>query len=133
MTWLLDTHTFIWSILASDQLGREVKKILSARQNAISISTISFWEISLKVRMNKFNFEGLDIKKLPEIAGRLGYDIITLAPEEAATFCDLPKKDDHKDPFDRMLIWQAIQRNMILMSKDFSFALYKEDGLKLVW
>jgi PIN domain nuclease of toxin-antitoxin system len=133
MTWLLDTHTFIWSILGTDQLSDKVKKILSGKQNTISVSTISFWEISLKVRMKKYSFEGLDITKMPEHANRLGFEIITLAPGEATTFFDLPTKKDHKDPFDRMLIWQAIQRNMVMMSRDACFELYKEDGLKLVW
>jgi PIN domain nuclease of toxin-antitoxin system len=43
----------------------------------------------------------------------------------------LPKKDDHRDPFDRMLIWQAMHNDFIVITKDNKFTQYKEDGLKV--
>jgi len=55
-----------------------------------------------------------------------------LSASEAATFYKLPKIG-HKDPFDRLIIWQAIHNKMPLISKDKSFKDYKVSGLKLIW
>jgi PIN domain nuclease of toxin-antitoxin system len=63
----------------------------------------------------------------------MGFTIIDLKEEEAITFCNLPLKDNHKDPFDRMLIWQAITKDFIMISKDGLFEQYKEDGLRIIW
>ena len=51
----------------------------------------------------------------------------------ASTYHELPLKENHKDPFDRMLIWQAITKGMIMISKDEFFIQYTKDGLKLIW
>jgi len=53
--------------------------------------------------------------------------------KETITFHDLPLNNNHKDPFDRMIIWQAITNDIPLISKDKFFDLYKNYGLKLVW
>ena len=59
--------------------------------------------------------------------------VLDMRENEAITFHELPLKEKHKDPFDRMLIWQAITNNMIMISKDGLFEQYKKDGLKLAW
>jgi PIN domain nuclease of toxin-antitoxin system len=56
-----------------------------------------------------------------------------LQEQDAISFLDLPLKENHKDPFDRMLIWQAINNNLTLLSKDKIFQQYAADGLKLLW
>jgi PIN domain nuclease of toxin-antitoxin system len=63
----------------------------------------------------------------------MDFTVIDMKENEAITFHELPLKKNHKDPFDRMLIWQAITKKMILASKDKSFEQYKKDGLKLIW
>ena len=133
MIYLLDTHTFIWTVLKADKLSRKCKEIISKKTNEICVSTVSFWEISLKTNIKKFSFENLNIKDLPRIARDMDFTIIALQEDEAATFHELPLKENHKDPFDRMLLWQTICRNMTILSKDELFEQYKEDGLKLIW
>jgi PIN domain nuclease of toxin-antitoxin system len=133
MKYLLDTHTFIWSIIDSTKLSKKANTIIKNRDNIVSISTISLWEISLKVRMKKYSFSGLNILLLPNYAEKMGFSIISLNPEEAVSYCDLPLINDHKDPFDRMLIWQAIKRKTIIISKDQHFLNYKKYGLKCIW
>jgi PIN domain nuclease of toxin-antitoxin system len=59
--------------------------------------------------------------------------IINLKETETITFSELPLKENHKDPFDRMLLWQAITNKMEFISKDGLFDQYKENGLKLIW
>jgi PIN domain nuclease of toxin-antitoxin system len=63
----------------------------------------------------------------------MDFGIMDLQENETITFYELPQKEKHKDPFDRMLIWQAITKNMAMISKDGSFDEYIKNGLKLVW
>ncbi|MCL2128198.1 MAG: type II toxin-antitoxin system VapC family toxin [Treponema sp.] len=133
MIYLLDTHTFIWATLKTENLSKKCISIIFDKNNEICVSAISFWEISLKTRIKKFSFKDLDIKNFPQYARDMDFTIIDMQENEAATFHELPVKNNHKDPFDRMLIWQAITKNMTLISKDGLFEQYKKDGLKLVW
>jgi PIN domain nuclease of toxin-antitoxin system len=133
MICLLDTHTFIWSTLQTNNLSKNSKEIISNRSNEICVSTISFWEISLKTRINKFSFENININDFPKYAGNMGFTIIDMQENEAITYYELPLKTNHKDPFDRMLIWQAITKDMSMISKDELFEQYRKDGLKLIW
>ena len=133
MIYLLDTHTFIWTTLETDKLSENCKNIISNKSNEICVSTVSFWEIALKTGMKKFSFKNVNIKKFPQLARDMDLTVIDMQENEAITFHELPLKENHKDPFDRMLIWQAITKNMIMISKDGLFKQYKEDGLKLVW
>ena len=133
MIYLLDTHTFIWAILKSNNLSKKSREIIFNKNNEICISTVSFWEISLKTRMQKFSFEKIKIKDFPKYAKDMDFTIIDIQENETITFHELPLKENHKDPFDRMLIWQAITKNMTLLSKDRFFDQYKEHGLKIIW
>ena len=133
MIYLLDTHTFIWAALESSKLSKNVHSIISNANNEIFVSTVSFWEISLKTSIKKFSFENIDIKNFPKYARDMDFSILDLQENETITFYELPQKEKHKDPFDRMLIWQAITKNMIMISKDESFDQYTKNGLKLVW
>ena len=69
----------------------------------------------------------------PEYARKMDFSIIDMQENETITFHKLPLKEKHKDPFDRMLIWQAITKKMTIISKDELFEQYKKDGLKLIW
>jgi PIN domain nuclease of toxin-antitoxin system len=133
MIFLLDTHTFIWSILETHKLSKKVKEIIFDRNNEICVSTVSFWEISLKARIKKFSFQNIEIKDFPKHAKDMDFTITDMREKETITFHELPLKENHKDPFDRMLIWQAITKNMTILSKDELFEQYKEDGLKIIW
>jgi len=133
MIYLLDTHTFIWATLDSGNLSKKCKEIIFNKNNEICVSTVSFWEISLKAGMKKFSFENINILDFSKYARKMDFTIIDMQENEAITFNKLPTKDNHKDPFDRMLIWQAITKNMTIISKDELFDQYKKDGLKLIW
>jgi len=133
MIYLLDTHTFIWTILSTNKLGKKSKEIIFDRNNEICISVISFWEISLKTKINKYSFENINIKDFPKFARNMDFTIVNMEEDEAISFHELPQKENHKYPFDRMLIWQAISKKMIMISKDDYFKQYREDGLKLIW
>ena len=133
MTCLLDTHAFIWAVMETGRLSRSACGIITDRDNDVNVSVVSFWEISLKTGMGKFSFGNVRIEDFPGYAREMGFGIIDIRETEAITFHQLPAKEKHKDPFDRMLIWQAITKNMTLISADKSFSWYAQDGLKLVW
>ncbi|MDR2796353.1 MAG: type II toxin-antitoxin system VapC family toxin [Spirochaetaceae bacterium] len=133
MIYLLDTHAFIWAALETARLSRNVKEIISDRNNEIFVSTVTFWEITLKASIKKLTFDKIDIKDFPKYAREMGFTIIDMKETETITFHELPLKEDHKDPFDRMLIWQAITYDMVLISKDNLLKQYAENGLKLLW
>jgi PIN domain nuclease of toxin-antitoxin system len=114
-------------------LSGNIKDIIVDKNNEICVSVVSFWEISLKTRIKKFSFENINIKDFPKYIKEMDFTVINLKEKETITFYELPQKENHKDPFDRMLIWQAITKDMIMISKDELFEQYKEDGLKMIW
>jgi PIN domain nuclease of toxin-antitoxin system len=104
MIYLLDIHAFIWATLDTARLSKKAKEIISDRNNEIFVSTVTFWEISLKVSIKKLTFEKMDIKDFPKYAGEMEFTIMDMKERETITFHELPLKENHKDPFDRMLI-----------------------------
>ena len=133
MNCLMDTHTFIWTISYPDKLSKLAKETIVNIDNNIFVSVISFWEIALKVSIKKFIFEGINVKEFPENAKEMNFHILDLTARESSTITDLPLMVNHKDPFDRMIIWQAITRDMKLISNDGFFEQYNKFGLQLIW
>ena len=133
MKYLLDTHTFIWSIMDSSKLSEKVRNIIENPNNEIFVSGITFWEIAIKTQIGKMKFENFNILHLPNIATQYGFSIFTPSAYDYVTYNELPLVESHKDPFDRMLIHSALKNNLILLSKDESFAHHEEFGLQLLW
>jgi PIN domain nuclease of toxin-antitoxin system len=132
MNYLLDTHTFIWTISEKGKLSAIVKQTIENPSNNIFVSAITFWEISLKFSIGKLDLEGISPESLPEVAVQSGFQLISLPSEESAAHHQL-MLTKHKDPFDRMLIWQSIQRNLIFISRDERLENYNLSGLKTLW
>ena len=127
----MDTHIFLWSLFSPEKISRHAARAIKESGNRVFVSTISFWEISLKYSLNKLELEGITPDELPEFASKMNFEFLSLSSEDAASFYHLPKIS-HKDPFDRMLIWQAIREKMVLISKDSKFAAYEDYGLKIL-
>ncbi|HQZ81685.1 MAG TPA: type II toxin-antitoxin system VapC family toxin [Pyrinomonadaceae bacterium] len=132
MKYLIDTHVLLWSILETKKLPASVAEVLSDTKNEICFSSINLWEISIKVRLGKMNLVGLTTDDVVPSALKIGFLPIALLPEEAITQGRMAE-NTHFDPFDRMLIWQAISRGLVLVSGDREFERFKPDGLKLLW
>jgi len=132
MNVLLDTHVLIWAIAESYKLSEPVKEVLQRSENRIYVSSLSIWEISLKYSLGKFSVEGFTPEELPGLIKELEFEILPLNVVDASTFHKLTG-DWHKDPFDRMLIWQAISRDLTLITKDKNICKYQEVGLKVLW
>ncbi|MEW6380193.1 MAG: type II toxin-antitoxin system VapC family toxin [bacterium] len=132
MKYLLDTHSFLWVLFDDDKLSEKVKKIVREPENEIYLSVITYWEISLKYSIGKLELEGISPDELPIKAQEIGIETLGISAEETSSFYQLPKIK-HKDPFDRLIIWQAIKRNIVLISKDEEMNNYKKFGLHLLW
>ena len=79
------------------------------------------------------NLGGIHIMLLPNIAKNYDFEILNPDSYDYVTYTELPQKENHKDPFDRMLIHTAIRNNLVLLSKDQFFPQYEADGLQLLW
>lgn len=132
MIYLLDTHIFLWSIIDPDKLSEKVLSVIQNEENTILISAVTIWEISVKYALGKLNLIGLEPDELIGYANGMGFEMIPLMPELAAGSYKL-SANWHKDPFDRMLIWQAIQDNLTMISQDENIKKYQSSGLKIIW
>ncbi|MBI2430570.1 MAG: type II toxin-antitoxin system VapC family toxin [Candidatus Levybacteria bacterium] len=130
MNYLVDTHIFLWSIISPKKIPQKIRKILNDPEPTKFVSVLSFWEISLKFSLDKIDLVGILPDELPDIAKKANFDIIDLDVKTASSYHKLPKTNN-KDPFDRMLVWQAIQKNLYLLTKDRDFSDYKNHGLKI--
>ena len=132
MRYLLDTHTFLWAYGKSTRLPEKVRLAIGDTSADVFVSAVTFWEIAIKLRARRLDVGGKTATDLISDALKMDFQIINLHAKEAASHVDLIE-DTHFDPFDRMLIWQAIQRNMTLVSRDPEFKRFIPDGLKLLW
>jgi PIN domain nuclease of toxin-antitoxin system len=132
MDYLLDTHTLIWAITDKGKLSPVVRRTLENSDNTIFVSSVVFWEIALKFSIGKLDLQGISSEEFPKLSLKMGFQLIPLSADESASYCKLIITP-HKDLFDRMLIWQAIQRNLTFISKDDSIAQYGKAGLKILW
>jgi PIN domain nuclease of toxin-antitoxin system len=132
MRFLLDTRVFLWAAGQSAKLPENVKTAIADTDNDVFVSSVSLWEISIKSSRGKLDIGDRTPLDYLEIARELGFQLISLDPMEAASYSKL-SEDSHFDPFDRMLIWQAISRDLTLVSGDAEFQQFKCYGLKLLW
>jgi PIN domain nuclease of toxin-antitoxin system len=132
MNYLLDTHSFIWSITDTNKLSNTAISKITNTNNQIFVSAISFWEIALKNALGKLTVNGLSIKDLPNYAEQMGFSLLALTPVISASYAQLVATY-HKDPFDRMLIWQAINLDYTLITCDATINKYQTEGLLTCW
>jgi len=118
--YLLDTHTFIWLSENSDQLSSNLKDIIE-EADTVYLSIVSLWEIAIKLNLGKLSLQ----QDYEAIETELEASDILLLP---ITFNDTIQTRDlplhHRDPFDRMLIAQAITRSLTVISRDTAFDAY---------
>ena len=132
MNLLMDTHVFLWSLFSPDKLSKELIGEITSPNNDVAVSVVTFWEISLKFSLGKLELTGVKPEDLPDFANQMDLETLTITAAEASSFHRLPRLS-HKDPFDRIIIWQSIQRNMTLISKDRDFKAYRQFGLQTLW
>jgi PIN domain nuclease of toxin-antitoxin system len=133
MTWMLDTHALLWALFEPDKLGRKVRAVLENPANQVLVSPVSYWEISLKFGLGKLVLPDTDPSEIPHAVSQLGLREDLLVPDILASFHRLPYAPNHRDPFDRLLVWQAIRRGHTLLSKDRALPFFRTHGLHFEW
>jgi PIN domain nuclease of toxin-antitoxin system len=129
---MLDTHTLLWSIGKSKELSPLIADSIADSRNKVFVSAVSLWEIALKCSIGKLVLD-FDISEIPELCSSMGFSLVPIDPLEALGCLKLPLKENHKDPFDRMLIYQCIRNDYTLISRDSKMKFYKDDGLNCIW
>ncbi len=116
MKLLLDTCTFLWIILNSPQLSNRARELFADPSNDVYLSVVSTWEIALKYALGRLPLPDFPDRFIP--VQRRRHSIESLALEEGATL-HLPKVPDlHRDPFDRMLVSQALVNGLVILTPD---------------
>ena len=131
MTYLLDTHYMLWAITDTKKIARPILELISDPENKIIVSTVSFWEVALKSAIGKLEVTGYKPDDFPDACLKVGFAIECLSAADSSNYYQL-KATYHKDPFDRMLIWQAIRNNFTFITVDSDVKKYKTEGLKLL-
>lgn len=128
MRLLLDTHAFIWWLAGSDRLPAVARRAIGNESNEKLVSAASAWEITTKRRIGKLpGAEALADDVPGAIAGE-GFEELPITVEDAVRAGSLP--GSHRDPFDRMLIAQALAHNLVLVSIETLFDQY---GIRRLW
>ena len=129
MRYLLDTHVLLWWRAADDRLPAPVRARLTAAQAELFLSAASVWEISIKLGLGKLKIGGSVADLLEQEARINGLQTLPISAWHAARVADLPAI--HMDPFDRMLVAQAIHEDMVLVTADARVAGYP--GVRILW
>jgi PIN domain nuclease of toxin-antitoxin system len=133
MKLLLDTHALLWSIIEPDKLSPEARTAIADPTSQVVVSAVSFWEISIKAALSKLHLQGVSPEKLVDAALQQGFDLLPLDPRLAASFSRLPIDPLQRDPFDRMLVWQAISLGYTLVSRDRKITASPHADLRVLW
>jgi PIN domain nuclease of toxin-antitoxin system len=133
MKLLLDTHALLWSIIEPDQLSPVARAAITDPAAQVAVSAISFWEIAIKTALGKLALQGTTPEALVDAAQQQGFDLLPLDPRLAASFTRLPVDPQHRDPFDRMLVWQAISLGYTLVSRDRKISSQHSNKLTIIW
>ena len=112
MKLLLDTHTFLWALSEPNRLSKKQIAAMEDPTNKVYVSSISITEIAIKASLGKLelSFDPIDA------AERSGFEMLDFSAKDALLLKDLPFH--HRDPFDRMLITQALSRKLVFVTQD---------------
>jgi len=121
MRLLLDTHVLLWALLRTERLTGEFQALLQHSDNDAFFSSASIWEIAIKTGLGREDFR-VDPMHLAQEARRVGFLELPVRADAAARVLELPYH--HRDPFDRLLVAQAITEDMQLYTADRRLLLY---------
>ncbi len=118
MTLLLDTHVLLWWLSDDDRLTPAMREAIGDPHTPVAVSAVSAWEMAIKAALGKLSVP----TGLTEEIQRQSFDAVPITVEDGLAAGALPRH--HDDPFDRMLIAQAVRRRFVLVTADRRFADY---------
>jgi PIN domain nuclease of toxin-antitoxin system len=122
MKLLLDTHVFLWFVLNDRQLTEVACSLISNPDNDVLISPATYWEIAIKVSLGKYQLPSSFEEWMEQQIQVNEFTILPISIAHAATIATLPFH--HRDPFDRLLVAQAITEAIALISADAALDSY---------
>jgi hypothetical protein len=128
MKFLLDTHILLWAAGSPEKLSQQAKSIIEESENELFFSAASLWEISIKIGLGRDDFI-VDARVLRRALIDNGYQELSITGLHSVSVEDLPVI--HKDPFDRILLSQAMVEGFTLLTSDKTIAQYS-GPIKLV-
>ena len=121
---LLDTHVAIWALLSPERLPNAARHLIADPANMICVSAASIWEIGIKRALRRASAPPFSARTAIEGFRDAGYTLIDVTSEHAAAVEALPRL--HGDPFDRLLIAQALVEPLRLVTGDAKVAAYSD-------
>lgn len=128
MRQLLDTHAFLWFILDDPQLSAIARAVIEDPANAVEVSPASYWEIAIKIGIKKYTLPHPYQSFMESQIAANDFRILHIEPRHTSVLTTLPHH--HKDPFDRLLVAQAISENIPIVSVDQALTPY---GVDRIW
>jgi PIN domain nuclease of toxin-antitoxin system len=113
--YLLDSHTFLWAASAPKKLSRKARRICEQTAYPLVISAVSLWEIAAKCAAGKLSIPQVGLT-LPAWVDHMNLQVLPIEARHAYAVYALPAL--HKDPFDRLLIAQAMTEDLVLVTND---------------
>lgn len=123
--YLIDTHCWLWWHMNPDRLSRQAFELIEDGETSISFSVVSAWEIGIKYSLKKLKLPLHPYEYIPKRLEISYMDVLPVQLEHALQVEKLP--DHHKDPFDRLLIAQAVAENLTVISSDRQLQSYNID------
>lgn len=127
MKYLIDTQILLWIFGHPNKLPKKVAQTIKKPQNKLLVSTVSFWEIAIKSSLGKLTLP-FPVDALPQETSSNDLSLLHISVNHTLKVADLPRY--HKDPFDRLIIAQAIVENLPVISSDDKFSDY---GIDRIW
>lgn len=128
MKLLLDTHVMFWWLRDSPRLGSRAKAFIAAPQAELLVSFASFWELSVKAQLGKLPECGSALMRGAEAGG---LSLLGLTSGHLEVLESLEMRPDHKDPFDRLILAQAISEQATLVTRDAKLLAYDVAGYRV--
>jgi PIN domain nuclease of toxin-antitoxin system len=125
---LLDTHAFLWWVAGGGELSRKARSAIGRSANTCHVSVASAWEIAVKVSLGLLRIDAPLERFVPEQLAANGFLPLAIDLRHTARVANLPFH--HRDPFDRLLVAQALTEELTIVTADRIFARY---GVKRVW
>lgn len=122
MAFLLDTHAFLWFVSGDKQLPSTVREKIEDINQPCFLSAASLWEITIKNQIGKLELN-ISLSDLFEYTDRNQIEIVSITYDHLLTLSKLPIH--HNDPFDRLIISQAIAEDLVVITRDKLFKKYK--------
>ena len=118
---LIDTHVLIWYIEGNPKLSPKAREFIDSTQDQVFLSSASLWEMAIKLNVNKLQLSR-SFDELEALLVRMSVRVLPISFADLQEYVKLPLH--HRDPFDRMIIAQAIAHSYPLISADHAFSAY---------